>query len=184
MCNDPIQLLLAGFGGQGILFAGKAAAYAGMAEEKNVTWLPSYGPEMRGGTANCSVCVSKAAISCPIVFEPNLLVVMNQPSFHAFVEKVVPGGVVVMNSSLIKEDCLRPDVTAYAIPATELVEQNDLPGLANIIMLGYAAQVTGAFGLGSLQAALGRCVPLSKQQLLEPNLHAVQIGWTYKEPAE
>ena len=91
-----VHMLIAGFGGQGVLFAGKIVAYTGMIEEKQVSWLPSYGPEMRGGTANCSVCIDEKPIGCPIVLEPQTLIVMNRPSYDKFVDAVAPGGMVFM----------------------------------------------------------------------------------------
>ena len=106
-------MLIAGFGGQGVLFFGKIVAYTGMIEEKQVSWLPSYGPEMRGGTANCSVGIDDAPIGCPIVLNPDILIAMNRPSYDKFVDAVVPGGKIVIDSNLIDVDCERDDVNLY-----------------------------------------------------------------------
>lgn len=115
-----LHMLLAGFGGQGILFAGKVAVQVGMLKEKQVSWLPSYGPEMRGGTANCSVCIDDAPIGSPIVSEPQTLIVMNAPSFDKFSDKVKPGGMIVLDSSLIEKETKRTDINIISLPATEI----------------------------------------------------------------
>ena len=131
-----VSMVIAGFGGQGVLFAGKIVAYTGMIEEKQVSWLPSYGPEMRGGTANCSVCIDDEPIGCPIVLEPQTLIAMNRPSYDKFIDTVAEGGVVVYDSTLIDAECTRTDITVAPIPATQLANDNGLHGLANIIILG------------------------------------------------
>ena len=116
------NILLAGFGGQGILFAGKVIAYAGLMDSKEISWLPSYGPEMRGGTANCSVCISDEAIGSPLVTNPDIFVAMNLPSFDKFINDVQPGGIVLIDSSLIDKKVERTDVTAFYVPATKLAD--------------------------------------------------------------
>ena len=131
-----LDILLAGFGGQGILFAGKIMASCALIDGREVSWLPSYGPEMRGGTANCSVCLSETPIGSPLVLKPNLLIVMNNPSYDKFIDAVVPGGKVVINSSLIDRKTDRTDIEAFYIPATDLANQNELQSLANMICLG------------------------------------------------
>ncbi len=136
------NILLAGFGGQGILFAGKVIAYAGLMDSKEISWLPSYGPEMRGGTANCSVCISDEAIGSPLVTNPDIFVAMNLPSFDKFINDVQPGGIVLIDSSLIDKKVERTDVTAFYVPATKLADENDLNGLANMILLGKLYQET------------------------------------------
>ena len=112
------QNIFAGFGGQGILFTGKVVAYTGMLEGREVSWLPSYGPEMRGGTANCSVCLSEEPVASPLVLEPNALVVMNNPSFEKFIGTVAPGGFAVIDSSLITAKCQRDDITCRVLPTS------------------------------------------------------------------
>ena len=131
-----VNMLIAGFGGQGVLFFGKIAAYTGMIEEKQVSWLPSYGPEMRGGTANCSVCIDEKPIGCPIVLTPETLIAMNRPSFDKFIGDVLPGGQVIYDSTLIDAQYDRTDIQAFPIPATQMALDNELQGLANIIVLG------------------------------------------------
>lgn len=130
------KILLAGFGGQGVLSLGQILAYAAMTEGKEVSWLPSYGPEMRGGTANCSVIISEKPIASPIVARPTLLVAMNGPSLVKFEDKVAPGGVIMVNSSLIERKVQRTDVKAYYIPANDLAIKCGTARAANIIMYG------------------------------------------------
>ncbi|MBN1193236.1 MAG: 2-oxoacid:acceptor oxidoreductase family protein, partial [Coriobacteriia bacterium] len=124
--SAPLNLLLAGFGGQGILFAGKLVAYAGLIEGRELSWLPSYGPEMRGGTANCSVCLSDEPIGSPLVVEPDVLVAMNQPSLDKFLHEVVPGGTVIVDSTMVPHVPERDDVSIFRVPATRLAEEAGL----------------------------------------------------------
>ena len=130
------EILLAGFGGQGILFAGKLLAYCALFEDKEISWLPSYGPEMRGGKCNCSVTISDEPIGSPQVLEPDLLVVLNGPSFEAFVPNVKPGGKVFADSSMIDAKTDRTDIDCFYVPATQLADDNDLAKGANIVLLG------------------------------------------------
>ena len=174
-----VQMLLAGFGGQGILFMGKVAAATAMIDGKYVSWLPSYGPEMRGGTANCSVCIDEREISCPIVLTPNLFVAFNRPSFEKFIGGVQPGGTVFADSSLVDLSCPREDVRFCPIPATTLAQQNSLDGLANMIMLGYLTKVSGFTSLETLQQAVRDSVPASKAHMLDKNLKAISLGYEF-----
>lgn len=176
----PLEMLVAGFGGQGVLFLGKIAAYTGMIEEKQVSWLPSYGPEMRGGTANCSVCIDTKPIGCPIVLTPTTFVVLNRPSYDKFINDVAPGGNVILDSSLMDVDTDRTDITLHKIPATALANDNELHGLANIIVLGHTLKAVEFTSLEVLEAAVAKCVPAKKQHLLEPNLRALRLGYEYK----
>ncbi len=170
------NMILAGFGGQGILFAGKVIAYAGLMEDKEISWLPSYGPEMRGGTANCSVCISDKAIGSPLVTAPNALIAMNLPSFDKFIDTVVPGGTVVVDSFLIDKKVDREDVKAFYVPATKLAEENGLKGLANIILVGKLFKELGFCSEESLYKAIEKCVPARKANMLELNKKAIKIG--------
>jgi 2-oxoglutarate ferredoxin oxidoreductase subunit gamma len=137
------NIILAGFGGQGILFAGKLLAYSGLMDGKEVSWLPSYGPEMRGGTANCSVVISDDEISSPLVLEPDELIVMNLPSFNKFINAVKPGGKAFIDSTLIDIKSDRTDIDCFYIPATDLAAENNLKGIANIILIGKLLKETG-----------------------------------------
>ncbi|MDR0914272.1 MAG: 2-oxoacid:acceptor oxidoreductase family protein [Oscillospiraceae bacterium] len=176
--SKNLNIVIAGFGGQGVLFTGKVIAYAGLIDGKEVSWLPSYGPEMRGGTANCSVCVSDVPIGSPLVVTPNAFVAMNLPSFDKFIDDVTPGGVVVVESSLVSKQTDRTDVKAFYVPATKLAEEHELQGLANIILLGKLFKETQFSSFEALEKAVAKCVPPSKQHLLEPNMRAVKLGYS------
>ncbi len=171
-----MNILLAGFGGQGVLFAGKVMAYSGLLEEKYVSWLPSYGPEMRGGTANCSVCISDQPIGSPLVLNPDVLIAMNLPSYDKFIDAVVPGGIAVIDSSLINKKCGRTDIQCFYVPATELADEKGLHGLANNIIVGKVLKETSFAKPETVEAAMAKCVPAKKQHLLEPNLNAIKLG--------
>ena len=177
--SNTSQFVLAGFGGQGILFAGKLIAQAGLIEERELSWLPSYGPEMRGGTANCSVTLSDDPIGCPIVDAPNGLIAMNQPSLDKFIDAVVPGGVAVCDSTLINTIHARDDITLIEIPATTLAEEHGLKGLANVVCVGKLFAETQFCSEETLFAALERCVPARKAHLLEPNKQALTLGMEF-----
>lgn len=176
--ND-LNMIFAGFGGQGVLFAGKVMAYAGLLENKEISWLPSYGPEMRGGTANCSVSISDEAIGSPLVTSPNVLVAMNLPSLDKFIGDVEPGGIVLVDSSLINKKVEREDVAVFYIPATKLAEDNGLKGLSNMILIGKVYKEIGFAPDEVLDQAIVKCVPASKAQMLEYNRKAVKIGAEY-----
>ena len=175
------QILLAGFGGQGILFSGKFLAYDGLIEEREVSWLPSYGPEMRGGTCNCSVILSDTPIGSPIVNEPDVLIAMNLPSLDKFENAAVPGAKIFVDSSLIERKVEREDVEAYYIPATKLASDENLTGLANMIMIGYMIAKTGIMEFKNVEAAMKKVIPARKQNMLEVNMKAVELGYNYKE---
>ncbi|NLL94515.1 MAG: 2-oxoacid:ferredoxin oxidoreductase subunit gamma, partial [Thermoplasmatales archaeon] len=145
------DILLAGFGGQGVLFAGKVIAYAGLMEGKEISWLPSYGPEMRGGTANCSVCISDRPIGSPLVVNPDVLVAMNLPSLEKFEKDVVPGGLIIVDSSLIDKKVARDDVRVVYLPASKLAEENGLRGAANMVIVGRLFKEIGFCGYGNLE---------------------------------
>ncbi len=170
------NMLFAGFGGQGILFSGKVVAYAGLIDGKEVSWLPSYGPEMRGGTANCSVCISDMPIGSPLVTEPDVLIAMNNPSYDKFIDTVKPGGVVIIDSSLVTSSKRREDVRFYEVPATALSNEHHLEGIANMILLGKLLESTGFTSMDTVEKAVQKCVPASKSHLLEHNLRAIRLG--------
>lgn len=174
--RPDLNLILAGFGGQGLLFAGKVAAYAGLMEGREISWLPSYGPEMRGGTANCSVCVSDNAIGSPLVLSPNALIAMNLPSFDKFIDTVRPGGTVIVDSFMISKKTDRKDITVYYVPATKMAEENDIKGLGNIILLGKLFKAMGFCSAEALDAGLVKCIPASKPQMLDFNRKAIKLG--------
>lgn len=171
------EIIFAGFGGQGILFAGKVVAYAGMNEGKNVSHLPSYGPEMRGGTANCSVIVSDEPVASPVITDPTSLVVMNGPSLDKFENAVVPGGKIFIDSTLVTRDVERSDVDVFKIDATNIANKMGLPKLANIIMVGKLVKETGLFTYDEIKSAVTKMVPASKPALLENNMKAFDAGY-------
>lgn len=175
------NILLAGFGGQGILFAGKQIVLAGMRSGKYVSWLPSYGPEMRGGTCNCSVIVEDEPIGSPLVTKPDILLAFNTPSFDKFESKVVKGGMLFTDSSLVNKTSERTDITSYSIPATALADENGLNGMANVIMLGYIVKKTGMFTEEFFKESLNSGIPASKAHLADVNRKALEIGFGYDE---
>ncbi len=173
------NIVLAGFGGQGILFAGKVIAYGGLNDNKEISWLPSYGPEMRGGTANCSVCISDKAIGSPLVTKPNALIVMNLPSYEKFIGSVEPGGTVVIDSFLIDKKVERTDLNVFYLPASQLAEKEGIKGLANIILVGKLFKEISFCTEEALDKAVEKCVPASKAHLLAANRKALKIGINY-----
>jgi len=171
-----LNILLAGFGGQGILFMGKLIAYAGLLDGKEVSWLPSYGPEMRGGTANCSVCISTEPVCSPLVTEPDVLIVMNQPSYDKFIGTVAPGGTAIIDSTLISGKTAREDISVFYVPATALAGEKGLQGMANIILVGKMLAETGFCSLDTMRAAIEKAVPPRKQNLVSGNMQAIELG--------
>ncbi len=170
------QFLFSGFGGQGILFAGKFLAYKGLIEGKQVSWLPSYGPEMRGGTASCSVIVSDEAVGSPIVSKPDVLIAMNLPSLDRFEGAVAPGGIIFADSTLIERKVTRKDVKAIYVPATKLASDNGFPTLANMILLGKILSELGEFDETTVEAALTKVIPAKHADMKEINLKALRLG--------
>ena len=175
------QILIAGFGGQGVLFAGKFLAYKGLIEGKQVSWLPSYGPEMRGGTANCSVIVGDEPIGSPIVNAPNTLVAMNLPSLQKYENAVVPGGLILVDSTLITEKVDRTDVTVCYVPATKLANDSGFATLANMILMGKLIKESADMSFDCTEDALKKVIPARKMNLLEVNLKALETGYNYAE---
>lgn len=173
------NILIAGFGGQGILFAGKFLAYAGMTEGKNVSWLPSYGPEMRGGTANCGIIISDTPVGSPLVHKPDLLIALNLPSLDTFESECVPGADIFVDSSLIPRQVGREDVTTYYIPATTLAEENELSGLANMVILGLVIEKTGIIARETIETAMQRVIPPKKARLCGLNIAAIELGRSF-----
>ena len=173
------KILIAGFGGQGILFTGKAIAYTGLKANMEVSWLPSYGPEMRGGTANCSVTLSDTPIGSPIVDKPDVLVAMNLPSLEKYLFETEKGGYIVYDSSLIAKDVERADVTVCAIPATKLASDNALDGLANMIILGKVLQQTNVLTLEQIKTSLTDMIPAKRAAMLEKNIKAIELGYNF-----
>ena len=175
------NLLIAGFGGQGVLFAGKFLAYKGLLEGKQLSWLPSYGPEMRGGTANCSVIISDEPVGSPIVSHPDVLVAMNLPSLDKYESETVAGGKIFVDSTLIERKVERTDVEAFYIPATRLAKDAGFPTLANMIIMGKLIRETGMVSYEGIREALSKVVSAKHADLLEINLKAIEMGYNYAE---
>ena len=173
------EILIAGFGGQGILFSGKFLAYEGLIEDKEVSWLPSYGPEMRGGTANCSIIISDEKIGSPIVSNPDILIAMNLPSLEKYENATVAGGDIFVDSSLIEKKVERADVNAYYIPATKMASDLGLTGLANMIMIGYMIKKAGVMPYENVEKVMAKVVPAKKQDKLALNIKAVELGYNF-----
>lgn len=171
-----VNMLFAGFGGQGILFAGKLLAYVGLYAGKEVSWLPSYGPEMRGGTCNCSVTVSDDPIGSPLILEPTELLVMNTPSFDKFIGTVKADGMAFIDSTLVDGKSDRTDIKCFYIPATQLANDNGLKGMANIILTGKMLKEIGLDDTEVIEKALKKVIPPKKANLLEANLKALHLG--------
>ena len=173
------QILIAGFGGQGILFAGKFLAYKGLMEDLQVSWLPSYGPEMRGGTANCNVILSEAPVGSPIVTQPDVLIAMNLPSLQKYVDTVASGGQIYVDSSLINVKVQRDDVEVFYIPATQLAKDQGVSTLANMIIVGALLEHNPQLSFDGVEAVVSNLVPPKKAALIELNLKALNLGKEY-----
>ncbi len=173
------QILIAGFGGQGILFAGKFLAYKGLLEDLQVSWLPSYGPEMRGGTANCNVILSQESVGSPIVTHPDVLIVMNLPSLQKYENSVVPGGQIYVDSTLIAEKVKRTDVEVYYIPATQMANDAGVPTLANMVMMGHVLKNNPELSFDGTETTVQKLVPPKKAELVGLNLKALEAGRDY-----
>lgn len=174
------EIILAGFGGQGILFAGKVLAYCALIDGREISWLPSYGPEMRGGTANCSVCISDDPIGSPVVSNPDYLIAMNGPSYKKFIDAVKPGGLVLLDNSIVDETCDRTDVTEISLPATDLATNAGLNGAANMVLLGRMLAETGLFSTETVQKAMEKCIPPKRAHLIAANMQAIELGMAQK----
>ena len=170
------QVICAGFGGQGVMSMGQLLTYAGMIEEKNVSWLPSYGPEMRGGTANCSVIVSDKPVGSPIVTDATSVIAMNLPSLLKFEKDLIKNGNLLVNSSLIDQKSSRDDIKAYYIPANEIANEVGNAKVANMVMLGAFLELTKIVEVESIVAALRKVFGSAKEHLIPANEAALRKG--------
>lgn len=177
--KPTLQILIAGFGGQGVLFAGKCIAYKGLLEGRQVSWLPSYGPEMRGGTANCSVILSDQSVGSPIVSNPNVLTAMNLPSLDKYEATAQPGAKVFVDSSLIGRKLTRTDVEAFYVPATKMAADAGIPTLANMILLGKMIRETQMVNYDDMEDCLKKIISAKRADLLGANLKAIEAGYTF-----
>lgn len=172
-------MIFAGSGGQGIQFCGKQMAKTAMHHDMNVTFLPSYGPEMRGGTSNCTVVISDEEIGSPSVTNPDIAIVMNLPSFDKFEKRVKSGGLVICDSTLIDKKSARDDIDVIYIPASEMASENDLTGFANVIILGCLIKKTGLFTYDEFLNFLTKSIPESKAHLIDKNTRALSLGYSF-----
>ena len=168
--------IFAGFGGQGVLLMGQLLAAAGMKEGKNTSWIPSYGPEMRGGTANCSVMLSEEEIDSPLVTRPTSLIVMNRPALEKCEDSVVPGGSIFVNSSMIDIKVQRTDVNAYYVPCTEIATELGNPKVSNMIMLGAYIGKSHCVDIETVLEALLEKLGERKAKLIPLNREALKRG--------
>ena len=173
------QILIAGFGGQGILFSGKLLAYKALSEGKELSWLPSYGPEMRGGTASCSVTISDEPVGSPIIDHPDVLIVMNLPSLDKYESTVKPGGMIFADSTLIERKVARTDVKAFYIPSTKIAQDMGTPNLANIVLLGNVLKNCPEISRDFLEDTLKKVVSAKHPEMFELNLKAIDAGYNY-----
>ncbi len=180
-----IQLTAAGFGGQGALAIGKNLVEAGMREGLEVTWTPSYGPEMRGGTANCSVVISDKRIGSPVFSHPTDLIALSLPSLIKFADKVLPGGNIFVNSSAVSEKVERGDVNVYYVPCSEMAEKVGNPKAVNMVMLGAYVGVSGAVKVETVEQIIREMFAGAKEKFIPGNIAAFHSGMDFvKQQAE
>ena len=173
------EFVFAGFGGQGVMFAGQLLAYAAMDEGLEVTWIPSYGPEMRGGTAHCLVVVSEHPIGSPVVERPKTAIVFNNPSFDKYEPLVAQAGLLVVNSSLVTRPSRRKNLTVLVIPATQLASQLGDVRVTNMVLLGATLSARPVLPLDAIRHALEKHLPERRRNLLPLNLEALARGAEY-----
>lgn len=170
------EIIIAGFGGQGVMSMGQLLAYAGMFEDKHVSWLPSYGPEQRGGTANCAVVISHDKVGSPLVSRPTTAMVLNNPSFEKFEPMIKSGGLLIIDTSLVTKDSLREDLTIIKIKATESAIELGNKRIANMILIGAFIEKTKILGMESIMESLKKVLSPEKHYLLEINETALLKG--------
>ncbi len=176
----PEQLIISGFGGQGILFIGQLLGHAVTLEGRTVTYLPSYGPEMRGGTANCTVTISDTRIMSPVAVSPSAVIVMNLPSLDKFEPSLRPSGLLVVNSSMIDRKPHRSDIRTIEIPATHIAEELKNTRLANVVALGCYVRVSGVVAPESVVLALPKMLGDDRKELIPPNVEAFRAGLKWR----
>lgn len=183
------EIIISGFGGQGALFAGQLLSYGALEEGRHVTWIPSYGPEMRGGTANCTVIVSDEEIGSPLVRRPSAAIVLNPPSFERYEPLVQPNGVLLVNSSLISIAPRRSDIRRLDIPANDVAAELGAAQMANVILVGALVALTGIVQIETLDSVLDARVSARHRDKLEMNKRALRRGmalakeWSLRAPA-
>jgi 2-oxoglutarate ferredoxin oxidoreductase subunit gamma len=170
------DVMIAGFGGQGVLLAGKLLAHAGMLEGKHVTWFPSYGAEIRGGTANCTVIISSEEIGSPVIQRPSAMLILNEASYKKFEQRIKPGGQLFLNISLVHEQATRTDIIRIDVKANDIAESLGDIRIANMVMLGAFLKKTSVIKLASVLMALKQVLPPRRHSLLPLNEKALQCG--------
>jgi 2-oxoglutarate ferredoxin oxidoreductase subunit gamma len=181
---DETSIIISGFGGQGTLFAGQVLAYAAMDNGMEVTWIPSYGPEMRGGTANCTVIISNETIGSPLVRNPDIVLALNLPSIDKYEERIPTGGVLVANSSLFPREIQREDITSLLIPVNEIAEEIGFSRLGNMIMIGAMLALKPILPLDTVKKALEEHIPERHKKTLPLNFKAMDKGFEFARQAQ
>lgn len=171
------SIILAGFGGQGILSAGRIVAVAALNENHEVSWFPSYGPEMRGGTANCGVVISDEPIGSPVINDTDVLIALNNPSLDKFMKNVRPDGLIIVDSTLVCADLIRKDIRFVPIMASAIAAEMGNLTFATIILLGSLARATGCISREAVESALREVLPKKKHDLIPDEMKAFDIGW-------
>jgi 2-oxoglutarate ferredoxin oxidoreductase subunit gamma len=174
------EVIIAGFGGQGVLFGGQLLAYAGLDEGKHVTWIPAYGPEMRGGTANCTAIISDEEIGSPLVRYPAAIIAMNRPSLDKYENQVKPGGLLVVNSSMLDRPVKRTDIRVVEVAAAEVAEKLGDKRMTNMVLLGALLANLPVLPLSAIENALTAHLPERHKRLLPKNFEALREGAKYK----
>ncbi len=170
------EIVVSGFGGQGALFAGQLLTYTGMDEGLHVTWIPSYGPEMRGGTAHCIVILSDVEIGSPIIREPSICIVMNPPSMDKYEPLIKPGGLLVANTTLVRTRSARTDIDVVYVPANELAAELGNEKMANVVLLGAMLGKREILPIESVKRTMDLHIPQRRKQIIEPNKRALDRG--------
>lgn len=173
------EVIIAGFGGQGVLFGGQLLAYAGLDEGKHVTWIPAYGPEMRGGTANCTAIVSDEEIGSPLVRYPAAIIAMNRPSLDKYENQVKPGGLLVVNSSMLDRPVKRTDIRVVEVDASDVAERLGDKRMTNMVLLGALLANLPVLPLSAIENALTVHLPERHKRLLPKNFEALREGAKY-----
>ncbi|MEZ4519035.1 MAG: 2-oxoacid:acceptor oxidoreductase family protein [Chloroflexota bacterium] len=175
------SIVIAGFGGQGVLFAGQLLAYAGMDAGKHVTWIPSYGPEMRGGTAHCVVIISDDPIGAPVVAQPDIAIALNQPSFEKYLPLVKSGGLLVVNSSLVEPANERPDIDIVMVPANAIAEEWGTVKMLNMAVVGAMLAGRPVLSMETIEKALRDHIGSKREHLIDENLAVLHHGYEVRQ---
>ena len=175
------EIIIAGFGGQGVLFSGQVVAYAAMDAGKEVTWIPSYGPEMRGGTANCTVVIADEEIGSPLVEHPPFAIVLNLPSFDKYEESLQKGGTLVVNQSMVDRGAKRKDIHVILVPCNEIAEEIGDKKLTNMVAVGALLSVLPEVSLKDVEKALENHLPARHKHLLPKNYEALRRGYQHAQ---